>query len=91
MLPLSLPAWRPPNHRSMAILTDINQEPENPTILEIALVKTGSGKAQIQAVAKDLPDILLFPYSHETLNALLVSFLSGKPMKMKVEKQKRHV
>jgi hypothetical protein len=75
----------------MAILTDINQEPENPTVLQIALVKTGSGKAQIQAVVKDLPDILLFPYSHETLNALLASFLSGKPMQMKVEKQKRHV
>jgi hypothetical protein len=91
MLPLSLPADRPPNRRSMAILTDINQEPENPTVLQIALVKTGSGKAQIQAVVKDLPDILLFPYSHETLNALLASFLSGKPMQMKVEKQKRHV
>jgi hypothetical protein len=65
--------------------------PENPTILEIALVKTGSGKAQIQAVVKDVPDILLFPYSHETLNALLTSFLSGKPMQTKIEKQKRHV
>jgi hypothetical protein len=54
-------------------------------------VKTNSGKAQIQAVVKDVPDILLFPYSHETLNALLTSFLSGKPMQMKVEKQKRHV
>jgi hypothetical protein len=75
----------------MAILTDIDQEPENPTILEIALVKTKSGQAQIQALVKDLPDILLFPYSHETLNALLTSFLSGKPMQTKIEKHKRHV
>jgi hypothetical protein len=90
----------------MAILTDIDSDrkglpiqgyrtvkdnPENPTVLEIALVKTKSGKAQIQAVVKDVPDILLFPYSHETLNALLTSFLSGKPMQTKIEKQKRHV